>query len=101
MCYYNVDGAGTKSFGLYVWRETGDMSVWKGIAQDAVVMNTDDLLCWLHREYCYQVPLVETKQNTRRSNRSSDRGYGRGFRNVEKQGIDIISTGGETADVGD
>jgi len=42
----HADGAGTKSSLAYVyWKETGDMSVWKGIAQDAVVMNTDDLLC--------------------------------------------------------
>src|SRR5512135_2484756 len=42
----HADGAGSKSSLAYVyWKETGDMSVWKGIAQDAVVMNTDDLLC--------------------------------------------------------
>ncbi|NCC47036.1 MAG: phosphoribosylformylglycinamidine cyclo-ligase, partial [Bacteroidia bacterium] len=42
----HADGAGTKSSLAYVyWKETGDMSVWKGIAQDAIVMNTDDLLC--------------------------------------------------------
>lgn len=42
----HADGAGTKSSLAYAyWRETGDLSVWKGIAQDAVVMNTDDLLC--------------------------------------------------------
>ena len=42
----HADGAGTKSSLAYMyWKETGDMSVWKGIAQDAVVMNTDDLLC--------------------------------------------------------
>ena len=42
----HADGAGTKSSLAYVyWRETGDLSVWKGIAQDAIVMNTDDLMC--------------------------------------------------------
>ena len=42
----HADGAGTKSSLAYVyWRETGDLSVWKGIAQDAVVMNTDDVMC--------------------------------------------------------
>src|SRR6185369_15332124 len=42
----HADGAGTKSSLAYIyWKETGDMSVWKGIAQDAIVMNTDDLLC--------------------------------------------------------
>ena len=42
----HADGAGTKSSLAYAyWRETGDMSVWKGVAQDAIVMNTDDLLC--------------------------------------------------------
>ena len=42
----HADGAGTKSSLAYIyWRETGDLSVWKGIAQDAIVMNTDDLLC--------------------------------------------------------
>ena len=45
-CVMHADGAGTKSSLAYIyWRETGDISVWKGIAQDAVVMNTDDLLC--------------------------------------------------------
>ena len=42
----HADGAGTKSSLAYMyWKETGDISVWKGIAQDAIVMNTDDLLC--------------------------------------------------------
>ena len=42
----HADGAGTKSSLAYIyWRETGDLTVWKGIAQDAIVMNTDDLLC--------------------------------------------------------
>lgn len=45
-CIMHADGAGTKSSLAYTyWRETGDLSVWKGIAQDALIMNTDDLLC--------------------------------------------------------
>jgi phosphoribosylaminoimidazole (AIR) synthetase len=41
----HADGAGTKSSLAYMWKETGDISVWKGIAQDALIMNIDDLLC--------------------------------------------------------
>ena len=52
----HADGAGTKSSLAYIyWRETGDLSVWKGIAQDALIMNIDDLLCVGHRQHSRQL----------------------------------------------
>ena len=59
----HADGAGTKSSLAYMyWKETGDLSVWKGIAQDALIMNMDDLLCvGATRTSCSVLPLEETK----------------------------------------
>ena len=100
----HADGAGTKSSLAYAyWRETGDMSVWSGIAQDAIVMNTDDLICV---GACDNIILSSTiGRNKHRipgeviskiisgSQEFADK--------MEKYGINIILTGGETADVGD
>ena len=100
----HADGAGTKSSLAYVyWRETGDLSVWKGIAQDAIAMNTDDLMCvgatsgilmssTIGRNK-YRIPgevlaaLIEGSEEF--------------LALLRDHGVDIRSTGGETADVGD
>lgn len=100
----HADGAGTKSSLAYVyWRETSDMSVWRGIAQDAIVMNTDDLICV---GACDNIMLSST------IGRNKHRIPGEVISEIilgnrlfaEKMGnlgINIILTGGETADVGD
>lgn len=100
----HADGAGTKSSLAYLyWRETGDLSVWKGIAQDAIVMNTDDLMCVGAMENIllsstigrnkYRVPgeVISAIIN----------GTEEFLAMLRDHGVDIISTGGETADVGD
>ena len=100
----HADGAGTKSSLAYAyWRETGDMSVWKGIAQDAIVMNTDDLLCvgitgsmllssTIGRNRS-RIPGEVIAAVINGSQEFADR--------MRAYGIDIVLTGGETADVGD
>ena len=105
--YVNVmhaDGAGTKSILAYLyWKETGDIAVWKGIAQDAVVMNLDDLLCvgiydnivfnsTIDRnKHLIPGPVLEQVIN----------GTQELFDNLKKFGVNIHYLGGETADVGD
>jgi len=100
----HADGAGTKSSLAYMyWRETGDLSVWKGIAQDAVVMNTDDLLC----VGCTENILLSSTIGRNKNKIPSEviagiiEGTEEVLEMLRNQGIDIISTGGETADVGD
>ena len=100
----HADGAGTKSSLAYMyWRETGDMSVWKGIAQDAVVMNTDDLLC----VGCTDNILLSSTIGRNKNKIPGEviaaviEGTEEVLEMLRKQGIDSISTGGETADVGD
>jgi phosphoribosylformylglycinamidine cyclo-ligase len=100
----HADGAGTKSSLAYIyWKETGDLSVWKGIAQDAVIMNVDDLLC---------VGITDgmTLSSTIGRNRNLIpgeviaaiiEGTEEVLQNLRENGIGIYSTGGETADVGD
>ena len=100
----HADGAGTKSSLAYAWwRETGDMSVWRGIAQDAIVMNTDDLLC---------VGITGGMMLSSTIGRNKMRVPGEVIAAViegsqlfvekmQQYGIDITLTGGETADVGD
>ena len=100
----HADGAGTKSSLAYLyWRETGDMSVWKGIAQDAVVMNTDDLLC-----VGATGPMLLSSTIGRNKNlipgeiiAALINGAEEVLQMLRDHGIDIHSTGGETADVGD
>ena len=100
----HADGAGTKSSLAYVyWRETGDMSVWRGIAQDAIVMNTDDLICV---GACDNIMLSSTIG--RNKNRIPGEviseiisGSSAFVDKMSKYGIDIYLTGGETADLGD
>ena len=100
----HADGAGTKSSLAYMyWKETGDMSVWKGIAQDAVVMNTDDLLC----VGCTENILLSSTIGRNKNKIPGEviaaiiEGTEEVLEMLRNQGIDIISTGGETADVGD
>ena len=100
----HADGAGTKSSLAYAyWRETGDLSVWHGIAQDAIVMNTDDLLC---------VGITGSMMLSSTIGRNKMRVPGEVIAAViegsqlfvekmRQYGIDITLTGGETADVGD
>ena len=100
----HADGAGTKSSLAYMyWKETGDMSVWKGIAQDAVVMNTDDLLC----VGCTENILLSSTIGRNKNKIPGEviaaiiEGTEEVLEMLRNQGVDIISTGGETADVGD
>ncbi|HOW10828.1 MAG TPA: AIR synthase-related protein [Bacteroidales bacterium] len=100
----HADGAGTKSSLAYVyWKETGDMSVWKGIAQDAVVMNTDDLLCV---GACNNILLSSTigrNKNLIPGEVISAiiNGTEEVLEELRNLGVGIWSTGGETADLGD
>ena len=100
----HADGAGTKSSLAYIyWKETGDLNVWKGIAQDAVVMNTDDLLC-----VGATGPVLLSSTIGRNKNRIPGEVVSAIIQGTEEvlellrnNGFDIRSTGGETADVGD
>jgi len=100
----HADGAGTKSSLAYLyWKETGDLSVWHGIAQDAIVMNTDDLLCVGN---CG--PFLLSSTIGRNKNlipgeviAALIEGNQLFVKNMQKIGIEIELTGGETADVGD
>jgi phosphoribosylformylglycinamidine cyclo-ligase len=100
----HADGAGTKSSLAYAyWRETGDMSVWKGIAQDAIVMNTDDLLC-----VGAMGPILVSSTIGRNKRlipgeviSAIINGTEEFLSDMRDLGVDICSTGGETADVGD
>jgi len=100
----HADGAGTKSSLAYAyWKETGDMSVWEGIAQDAIVMNTDDLICV---GACENILLSSTiGRNKHRIPGEVIASVIAGSQSfVDKMrmyGVDMILTGGETADVGD
>jgi phosphoribosylformylglycinamidine cyclo-ligase len=100
----HADGAGTKSALAYIyWKETGDISVWKGIAQDAVVMNLDDLLCIGATD---NILLSSTIGRNKRLIpgeviRELIHGTEEFLALMRKWGIGILSTGGETADVGD
>jgi len=100
----HADGAGTKSSLAYAyWRETGDISVWKGIAQDALVMNLDDLLC-----VGATGPIMMSSTIGRNKNLITGEvlsaiinGNEELLEEFNKFGVEVISTGGETADVGD
>lgn len=100
----HADGAGTKSSLAYAyWKETGDMSVWKGIAQDAVVMNTDDLLCVGATDSILLSSTIGRNKNLIPGEVISAiiNGTEEVLSELRKHGIGIHSTGGETADVGD
>lgn len=100
----HADGAGTKSSLAYAyWRETGDLSVWRGIAQDSLIMNVDDLLCvgatdniLLSSTIGRNKLLIPGEVIAEIINATEDL-----LAELRSQGINIYSTGGETADVGD
>ena len=100
----HADGAGTKSSLAYTyWRETGDLSVWRGIAQDAIVMNTDDLLCvgavdniLVSSTIGRNKMLIPGEVISAIINSTDDL-----LAELRSMGIGIYATGGETADVGD
>lgn len=100
----HADGAGTKSSLAYMyWKETGDLSVWKGIAQDALIMNVDDLLCVGATDNI----LVSSTIGRNKNNIPGEviaaiiNGTEELLATLRNMGISIYSTGGETADVGD
>jgi phosphoribosylformylglycinamidine cyclo-ligase len=100
----HADGAGTKSALAYMyWKETGDMSVWKGIAQDALIMNIDDLLCVGATTNILLSSTIGRNKNCIPGEVISAiiNGTEELLQDLRNQGIDIHSTGGETADVGD
>jgi len=100
----HADGAGTKSSLAYVyWRETGDLSVWKGIAQDAIVMNLDDLLCvGAYKNILLSSTIGRNKHLVPGEVISAIiNGTEEILEELRGLGVGIWSTGGETADVGD
>lgn len=100
----HADGAGTKSSLAYVyWKETGDLSVWKGIAQDAVVMNTDDLLCIGTTDNILLSSTIGRNKKLIPGEviKAIIEGTEEFLASLRDAGIGIFSTGGETADVGD
>lgn len=100
----HADGAGTKSSLAYMyWKETGDLSVWKGIAQDALIMNIDDLLCVGATENILLSSTIGRNKNliTGEVIAAIINGTEELLETLREQGIGIFSTGGETADVGD
>lgn len=105
--YINVmhaDGAGTKSILAYLyWKETGDLSVWKGIAQDAVVMNLDDLLCVGIYDNIVFNSTIDRNKNLIPGEvlQQIINGTQEVFDMLKSFGITINYLGGETADVGD
>lgn len=100
----HADGAGTKTSLAYLyWKETGDISVWKGIAQDSIIMNTDDLLC-----VGATGPILMSSSIDRNKNKIPGEVIAEIINGSEEvlamlrdNGVEIYSTGGETADVGD
>ena len=100
----HADGAGTKSSLAYLyWKETGDMSVWKGVAQDALIMNIDDLLCVGVTKNIMLSSTIGRNKNLIPSEVISEiiNGTEELARDLRNFGITIFTTGGETADVGD
>ncbi|MCK5066470.1 MAG: phosphoribosylformylglycinamidine cyclo-ligase [Bacteroidales bacterium] len=100
----HADGAGTKSSLAYVyWKETGDLSVWKGIAQDAIVMNLDDLLCvGVTGDILLSSTIGRNKSKIPGEVISAlINGTEEILAELREMGVPIYSTGGETADVGD
>lgn len=100
----HADGAGTKSSLAYIyWRETGDLSVWKGIAQDALIMNIDDLLCVGATDNIMLSSTIGRNKSKIPGEVLSAiiNGTEELIEELKKFGVTIHSTGGETADVGD
>jgi len=100
----HADGAGTKSSLAYVyWKETGEISVWRGIAQDAIVMNIDDLLCVGATDTISLSSTIGRNKNLIPGEVITEiiSGTEEFLEKMRNHGIEIYSTGGETADVGD
>ncbi len=100
----HADGAGTKSSLAYIyWRETGDLSVWKGIAQDALIMNIDDLLCVGATDNILVSSTIGRNKMLVPGEVISAiiNGTEELLAQLREQGVGVYSTGGETADVGD
>ena len=100
----HADGAGTKSSLAYIyWRETGDLSVWKGIAQDALIMNIDDLLCVGATDNILVSSTIGRNKHLIPGEviAAIINGTEELLEELRQAGISIYSTGGETADVGD
>jgi phosphoribosylformylglycinamidine cyclo-ligase len=100
----HADGAGTKSILAYLyWKETGDISVWKGIAQDAIVMNLDDLLCvGIHDNFLFSSTIDRNKKTVPGEVLEAViNGTQEFFDELKQFDISIRFLGGETADVGD
>jgi phosphoribosylformylglycinamidine cyclo-ligase len=100
----HADGAGTKSSLAYMyWKETGDLSVWKGIAQDALIMNIDDLLCVGATDNILVSSTIGRNKNKIPGEviAAIINGTQELCNELTSMGVKVISTGGETADVGD
>jgi phosphoribosylformylglycinamidine cyclo-ligase len=100
----HADGAGTKSSLAYMyWKETGDLSVWRGIAQDAIIMNVDDLLCVGATDNILLSSTIGRNKNLIPGEviAAIINGTEEVLETLRQHGISIYSTGGETADVGD
>ncbi|GCC51149.1 phosphoribosylformylglycinamidine cyclo-ligase [Chryseotalea sanaruensis] len=100
----HADGAGTKSSLAYLyWKETGDLSVWKGIAQDAIVMNIDDLLCVGATGNMLLSSTIGRNKNLIPGEviAAIINGTEEVLEMLRSHGLNIVSTGGETADLGD
>jgi len=100
----HADGAGTKSSLAYIyWKETGDLSVWKGIAQDALIMNIDDLLCVGATDNILLSSTIGRNKNLIPGEVISAiiNGTNELVEELAEMGVNIYPTGGETADVGD
>ncbi|WP_439184181.1 AIR synthase related protein [Carboxylicivirga taeanensis] len=100
----HADGAGTKSSLAYLyWKETGDLAVWKGIAQDAIIMNVDDLLCVGATENILVSSTIGRNKNLIPGEVISAiiNGTDELLAELREMGVSIYPTGGETADVGD
>jgi phosphoribosylformylglycinamidine cyclo-ligase len=100
----HADGAGTKSSLAYLyWKETGDLSVWKGIARDSIVMNLDDMLCAGATGPFLFTSIINRNKNLIPAEviKAIIEGTQDFFNSMKKYGVDIVYSGGETADVGD
>ena len=100
----HADGAGTKSSLAYLyWKETGDLSVWKGIAQDSIIMNVDDLICTGITGHMLMSSTIGRNKNLIPGEviKALIEGSEEILQMLRDNGIDIYSTGGETADIGD
>lgn len=100
----HADGAGTKSSLAYLyWKETGDLSVWKGIAQDALIMNIDDLLCVGATDHILVSSTIGRNKNLISGDVIAEiiNGTENLVNDLKAHGVNVYTTGGETADVGD